>query len=306
MWVPRKPQDSRDPKSIPAAERYYFLEERYPKYGNLVPRDIATREIFDVCVTQGLSVEKERMSVYLDVTELPPGALKKLDGILEISREFQGADPRTNAMKIFPAVHYTMGGLWVDYEKDARTGGLVIGSPRNQHSNVPGVFVLGEADYQYHGANRLGANSLLSCIFAGLIVGPTIENWLKSLPKGKASEQSAALFDGAVAEHKRQMEGLIHGDGNENPYLLHQELGDWMTRCVTVVRHNKDLKACLSKIDEFAHRYERVSLSDKGHWTNQNLSFTRAAGDMILLARVITEGALLRDECRGAHFQAGL
>ena len=303
VWVPRKPQDSRDPKSIPAAERYYFLEERYPKYGNLVPRDIATREIFDVCVTQGLSVEKERMSVYLDVTELPPGALKKLDGILEIYEKFQGADPRTNAMKIFPAVHYTMGGLWVDYEKDARTGGLVIGSPRNQHSNVPGVFVLGEADYQYHGANRLGANSLLSCIFAGLIVGPTIENWLKSLPKGKASEQSAALFDGAVAEHKRQMEGLIHGDGNENPYLLHQELGDWMTRCVTVVRHNKDLKACLSKIDEFAHRYERVSLSDKGHWTNQNLSFTRALGDMILLARVITEGALLRDECRGEHFK---
>ncbi|MFH1110916.1 MAG: succinate dehydrogenase flavoprotein subunit [Planctomycetota bacterium] len=303
VWVPRKPQDPRDPRTIPAAERYYFLEERYPKYGNLVPRDIATREIFDVCVAQGLSVEAGQMCVYLDVTELPPPTLKKLDGILEIYEKFQGVNPREVPMKIFPAVHYSMGGLWVDYERDDNTGGLVLGSPRNHHSNVPGIFVIGEADYQYHGANRLGANSLLSCIFAGLVVGPSIETWLKALPRGGAGDQPVSLFDDAVKVHQQRMDELIHNQGTENPYELHLELGEWMTRCVTVVRNNEDLQACLDKIDEFADRYQRVSLSDKGHWTNQNFSFTRALGDMILLARVITKGALMRDECRGAHYK---
>ncbi len=303
VWVPRKPQDSRDPMSIPAAERYYFLEERYPTFGNLVPRDIATREIFDVCVNDGLSVEQGAMCVYLDVTELPPDTLKKLDGILEIYEKFKGADPRKVPMRIFPAVHYSMGGLWVDFERDGNTGGLVMGSVRNHHSNIPGVFVIGEADYQYHGANRLGANSLLSCIFTGLIVGPTVQTWLGSLPGKGAEDQPVALFDSAVSKHKQQMDNLIKKAGDENPYHLHQELGEWMTRCVTVVRNNKDLQECLDKIGEFEDRYKNVSLSDKTTWTNQNFSFTRALGDMILLARLITQCALLRDECRGAHYK---
>jgi succinate dehydrogenase / fumarate reductase flavoprotein subunit len=303
VWVPRKPQDPRDPKSIPASERYYFLEERYPKYGNLVPRDIATREIFDVCVNQNLSVEKGRLCVYLDVTELAPPVQKKLDGILEIYEKFQGANPRTTPMKIFPAVHYSMGGLWVDYEKNKTTGGLVMGSPRNQHTNVPGIFAIGEADYQYHGANRLGANSLLSCIFAGLITGPSIETWLKNLPKGAAGEAAASLFDKAVSEHKKRDQSLAANPDRENPYKLHDELGDWMTRNVTVVRNNKDLAATVAKIGEFEERYKSVSLADKGGWTNQNLVFARALGEMIVLARVIAQGALQRNECRGAHYK---
>lgn len=303
VWVPKKPQDTRDPLSIPASERYYFLEERYPKYGNLVPRDIATREIFDVCVNQGLSVEKNRLCVYLDVTELSDANKKKLDGILEIYEKFQGVNPREVPMKIFPAVHYTMGGLWVDYEKNEKTGGLVEGSPRNQHTNVPGIFALGEADYQYHGANRLGANSLLSCIFAGLINAPSIENWLKSLKHGKAEDQPQSLFDGAIKSHKQHMDSLVNNEGNENPYKLHDELGEWMTRTCTVVRVNKDIKTCLDKISELEDRYKRVKMADKGNWTNQNLSFTRALGDMILISRIVAQGALQRDECRGAHFK---
>jgi succinate dehydrogenase / fumarate reductase flavoprotein subunit len=303
VWVPRKPQDARDPRSIPASERYYFLEDRYPKYGNLVPRDIATREIFDVCVNQGLSIEKDRLCVYLDVTELPGERLKKLEGILEIYEKFQGVDPRATPMKIFPAVHYSMGGLWVDYAKDDNTGGLVHGSPRNHHSNVPGIFVIGEADFQYHGANRLGANSLLSCVFAGLIVAPAIGNWLKSLRHGSAADQPSSLFEGAVQTHREQMDHLIRNQGGENPYKLHEELGQWMTRNVTVVRSNKELKATLEKLDELSDRYARVNLADKSQWTNQNFSFTRAVGDMILLAKVITLGALKRDECRGAHYK---
>ena len=303
VWVPRKPQDDRDPLTIPKAERYYFLEERYPAYGNLVPRDIATREIFDVCVTQNLSVEAGRMCVYLDLTELSATIHKKLDGILEIYEKFQGVDPRTTPMKIFPAVHYSMGGLWVDYERNNKTGGLLLGSPRNQHSNVPGLFVIGEADYQYHGGNRLGANSLLSCVFSGLIVAPTIESWLGSLPAGSTADQRESLFSAAVNEHKQCMDDLINSTGTENPYTLHQELGDWMTRNVTVVRNNKDLRATLDKIGEFEERFARVGLSDHSTWTNQNFSFARALGDMILLARVIAQGALQRDECRGAHYK---
>ena len=304
VWVPRKPQDPRDPKIIPASERYYFLEERYPKYGNLVPRDIATREIFAVCVNQGLSVEKGRLCVYLDVTELAPAAQKKLDGILEIYEKFQGANPRTTPMKIFPAVHYSMGGLWVDYDKNLTTGGLVHGSPRNQHTNVPGIYAIGEADYQYHGANRLGANSLLSCIFAGLITGPAIETWLKNLPKGSAStDGKASLFEAAVAEHKKRDRDIAANPGTENPYTLHDELGDLMTRNVTVVRNNKDLAATVAKIGEYEERYKHISLVDKGNWTNQNLVFARALGEMIMLARVIAQGALQRNECRGAHYK---
>ena len=303
VWVPRKPHDSRDPLAIPPSERYYFLEERYPKYGNLVPRDIATREIFEVCANQGLSVEKGRLCVYLDVTELSPASLKKLDGILEIYEKFQGQDPRKVPMKIFPAVHYTMGGLWVDYERDARTGGLVIGSPRNQHTNLPGIFAIGEADYQYHGANRLGANSLLSCVFSGLIVAPSVENWLKSLPHGSAADQPQSLFADGVKTHQRRTDQLINNQGDENPYDLHRELGEWMTRNTTVVRNNKDIRATLEKIDELDDRYHNVSLSDKGRWTNQNLSFTRALGYMLIIARVIAQGALQRNECRGAHYK---
>ncbi len=303
VWVPKKPQDERDAQSIPASERFYFLEERYPAYGNLVPRDIATREIFDVCVNLDLSVEQGKMCVYLDVTELSAATQKKLEGILEIYEKFQGADPRKVPMKIFPGVHYSMGGLWVDYERNDETGGLVSGSPRNQQSSVPGLFVIGEADYQYHGANRLGANSLLSCVFSGLLVAPTVENRLNSLGDGAAADQPSSLFHDAVASHTRQADDLIAGQGDENPYKLHAELGECMTRACTVVRNNKDLAGMLMKLDEFDARSTKLSLSDKSSWTNQNLSFARAVADMVLLARVIVKGALARDECRGAHYK---
>ena len=248
MFGFRKPQDQRDPKSIPEGERYYFLEERYPKYGNLVPRDIATREIFSICTEDGLSVDQDRLAVYLDLTHIPRATLdQKLGGILEIYEKFQGVDPRTTPMKIFPAVHYSMGGLWVDYERTAE-GGLKIGSPRNQQTSIEGMYAIGECDYQYHGANRLGANSLLSCIFSGLIVAPSIETRLKSKSAKAAGENSALFENAAVGEQRRQHEALLHrqpstksGARRDNPYNIHQELGLVMTKAATVVRHNKTL-----------------------------------------------------------------
>lgn len=301
VWVPRKPQDTRPPKSIPESERYYFLEERYPKYGNLVPRDIATREIFDICVNEGLSVEANRMCVYLDLTHIARAELdRKLGGILEIYEKFQGVDPREAPMKIFPAVHYSMGGLWVDYVKGAH-GGLEAGNPRNQMTNIEGLYALGECDYQYHGANRLGANSLLSCIFSGLFVGPCIETYMKG--KKAASELDSGLFTSAVAQQEKRHQALLDNRGGENPYLIHQELGDIMTRAATVVRRNDQLKDALAKVGELAERASRCSLSDSGSWTNQNVIFTKALQDMFPIAKSILKGALLRDECRGAHFK---
>ena len=145
---------------------WYFLEEKYPAYGNLVPRDIATREIFDVCVNQKLGVNGENM-VYLDLSHKDPKELDiKLGGIIEIYEKFMGDDPRKVPMKIFPAVHYSMGGLWVDYD---------------QMTNIPGIFAAGECDYSQHGANRLGANSLLSAIYAGMVAGPNSVNYMKKL-----------------------------------------------------------------------------------------------------------------------------
>ena len=301
VWVPRKPQDVRDPKSIPESERYYFLEDRYPKYGNLVPRDIATREIFDICVNEGLSVEAERQCVYLDLTHIPRKELdRKLAGILDIYEKFQGVDPRDNPMKIFPAVHYVMGGLWVDYERTSE-GGLRINSPKTHGTNIPGLYAIGECDYQYHGANRLGANSLLSCIFSGLIVAPAMQSLLDS-SKGEAA--TAALLESARKDHQSRHDALLkRKGGKENPYLIHQELGDVMTRVATVVRRNAQLQTGLDKVRELSERAQNCSLSDTGNWTNQNVVFTKALIDMFPIAEAILQGALQRDESRGAHYK---
>ena len=303
VWVPRTPHDVRDPTEIPDSDRYYFLEERYPAYGNLVPRDIATREIFDICVNEGLSVEKDRQCVYLDLTHIERSELdRKLGGILEIYEKFQGVDPRDKPMKIFPAVHYSMGGLWVDYERTAE-GGLAPGSLQNQATSIPGLYAIGECDYQYHGGNRLGANSLLSCIFSGLFVAPTLQNVLNNNAKS-AADMPSSLFDNAVGrEQQKHNELLNRTSGTENPYLIHQELGDVMTRAATVVRRNEQLEEACEKVNELSDRADKCALSDTGNWSNQNVVFTKSLVDMFPIAKCIIKGALQRDECRGAHYK---
>ena len=299
VWVPRTPQDPRDPKDIPAAERYYFLEERYPQYGNLVPRDIATREIFDICTTDGLSVEQDRLCVYLDLTHIPRETLdRKLGGILEIYEKFQGVDPRDTPMKIFPAVHYSMGGLWVDYEKNA-SGGLLEGSPRNQQTNIAGLYAIGECDYQYHGANRLGANSLLSCIFSGLFCASGV---IAGASRG--GKEHGRLFNAAVKRQEDRHQAILSRPaGESNPYDIHGKLGDVMTRAATVVRRNDQLSQAYDEVCRLEDLWRHCSLSDTGNWTNQNVVFTKSLGDMFPIAKLILKGALLRDECRGAHYK---
>jgi succinate dehydrogenase / fumarate reductase flavoprotein subunit len=284
VWVPKTPGDKRDPKSIPDSERWYFLEEWYPKYGNLVPRDVATRAIHKVVYEHNLGIDGKPM-VYLDLTHVDRKVLdRKLEGILEIYEKFVGDDPRDTPMKIFPGMHYTMGGLWVDF---------------NQATNVSGIFAAGECEHQYHGANRLGANSLVSCIYGGFVSGPNAVKYARGLQAVEANGH----FD---AERKRQVEineRLMRSDGAENPFKLWMELGDLMTRNCTVIRYNKNLQETDAKLVELLERYRQVNLSDRTQWANTTIAFTRQLYNMLQLARVIAQGAAMRDESRGSHYK---
>ncbi|CAM4308013.1 succinate dehydrogenase / fumarate reductase flavoprotein subunit [Paenibacillus endophyticus] len=266
---------------------WYFLEEKYPAYGNLVPRDIATREIFSVCVDQKLGINQENM-VYLDLSHKDPKELDvKLGGIIEIYEKFMGDDPRKIPMKIFPAVHYSMGGMWVDY---------------NQMTNIPGLFAAGECEYQYHGANRLGANSLLSAIYGGMVAGPKAVEYIKGLKKS-AEDVASSVFD---RENKRQTDkynSIINMNGNENAYVIHKELGEWMTNNMTVVRFNDKLEQTIHKIKELKQRYAKININDTAQWNNAGVAFTRQLWNMLELSEAMTLGGLLRNESRGAHYK---
>ncbi|ADV93637.1 MULTISPECIES: succinate dehydrogenase flavoprotein subunit [Bacillus] len=266
---------------------WYFLEEKYPAYGNLVPRDIATREIFDVCVNQKLGINGENM-VYLDLSHKDPKELDiKLGGIIEIYEKFMGDDPRKLPMKIFPAVHYSMGGLWVDYD---------------QMTNIPGLFAAGECDYSMHGGNRLGANSLLSAIYGGMVAGPNAVKYVNGL-ESSAEDMSSSLFDAHVKKEEEKWADIMSMDGTENAYVLHKELGEWMTANVTVVRHNDKLLKTDDKIQELMERFKKININDTTKWSNQGAMFTRQFSNMLQLARVITLGAYNRNESRGAHYK---
>ncbi|MGV3466424.1 MAG: succinate dehydrogenase flavoprotein subunit [Heyndrickxia sp.] len=266
---------------------WYFLEEKYPAYGNLVPRDIATREIFHVCVDQKLGINGENM-VYLDLSHKDPHELDvKLGGIIEIYEKFVGEDPHKVPMKIFPAVHYSMGGLWVDYK---------------QHTSIEGLFACGECDFSQHGANRLGANSLLSAIYGGMVAGPEAVNYIEGL-ETSTDGLSSSIFDRAVKDQEEKWNNILSLNGTENAYVLHKELGEWMTENVTVVRYNDKLKKTDDKILELMERYKNINVNDTAKWSNQAAAFTRQLQNMLQLARVITIGALNRNESRGAHYK---
>jgi succinate dehydrogenase / fumarate reductase flavoprotein subunit len=301
VWVPRDPMDKRDPMQIPEKDRRFFLEEKYPLYKNLVPRDVASREIFTVCFSEQAGIMK-RNEVYLDLTHIPEAMLrKKLAGILEIYEKFMGVDPYHNPMKVFPAVHYSMGGLWCDYERDAR-GSLKMGSPRNHATNIPGLYNVGESDYQYHGGNRLGANSLLSTIYGGMVTGPAMATYVDNLDKS-AHDLPSTLFEKAEAAEEKKYAKIGASDGDENPYQIHKDLGDMMLRDCTIERHNDVLDKVIDKIGELEDRFTRVSALDTGAKANQALPFVRHLEGMLVLARVIAQGARNRDECRGSHYK---
>ena len=285
VWVPRNVADTRAPKDIPEAERFYFLEEKYPAYGNLVPRDIATREIFQVCLDgQGVGGQNQ---VYLDLTHIPADVLtERLGAILEIYEMFVGDDPRYVPMRIFPGVHYSMGGLWVDFE---------------QRTNIPGLFAAGECDYSIHGANRLGANSLVSCVYGGFTAAPSAIEYAQNVERGNT--ETNGIFDGELQRQQEINDQIIKNEGTENQYKLHEEMGKVMTDNVTVVRYNDRLKATDDKLLELIDRFHNISINDSNLWATQAVPHARQLWNMLQLARVITLGALNRNESRGAHFK---
>jgi succinate dehydrogenase / fumarate reductase flavoprotein subunit len=288
VWVPKNPADQRAPRSIPEAERFYFLEEWYPKYGNLVPRDIATRAIHRIVYQERLGLGG-KAAVYLDVTHIPRETLdRKLEGILEIYEKFLGVDPREEPMQVFPAMHYTMGGMWIN--------------AHDQATSVPGIYAAGECEYQYHGANRLGANSLVSCIFGGGLAGPAAVKYAAGLQSG-AEAASSVVFEKEKKRQEEKNQALISSQGDENPITIWRELGEIMTEHVTVTRINKNLERADAGIQALQARYVNVNLSDRTKWSNQTLNFARELDNMLILARVITLGALQRNESRGAHYK---
>ncbi len=288
VWVPKNPSDQRAPRTIPESERFYFLEEWYPKYGNLVPRDIATRAIHRIVYQEKLGL-LGKAAVYLDVTHIPRETLdRKLEGILEIYEKFLGVDPREEPMQVFPAMHYTMGGIWINGQ--------------DQSTSVPGIYAAGECEYQYHGANRLGANSLVSCIFGGGLAGPAAVKYAGNLSVG-ADAVASTVFEKEKQRQEERNQALVSNQGSENPITIWRELGEIMTEHVTVTRINKNLELADNKIRDLQGRYQKVNLSDRTAWSNQTLNFTRELENMLILARVVTLGALQRNESRGAHYK---
>jgi succinate dehydrogenase / fumarate reductase, flavoprotein subunit len=303
VWVPgdsSKQILAPNGEMIPCGETgkpWYFLEEMYPGYGNLVSRDVGAREILRVCEL-GLGVDGGQQ-VYLDVTHLPKETHHKLESVLDIYRKFTGEDPRKTPMRIFPGVHYSMGGAWVDWPASDDPDR----ERRFRHmTNLPGCFNCGESDFQYHGANRLGANSLLSCIYSGLVVGDEVIRYLKGMTKTH-EDVSGALYDQETHIVEQEKNTLLKRTGGENVHKLHEELSDLMVRHVTVVRNNQELEYTYKEIMKIRERAQNVSLDDTGQFVNQTMQFALQFPSMVELALVITKGALLRDEFRGSHYK---
>lgn len=289
-----------DGREIPCGvtgEPWYFLEDLYPAFGNLVPRDIGAREVLRVC-EMGLGVDGEDQ-VYLDVTHLPEATLHKLDSVLEIYSQFTGENPHKVPMRIFPAVHYSMGGAWVDWpavdDSDRES--------RYRHmTNLLGCFNIGESEFQYHGANRLGANSLLACIFAGLVAGKEVPQYVDSLDSSY-SDLGNTMYETALAKEDSLKQNLLSRNGEENIHQLHDELAKSMVHNVSVKRDNKGLQETLSVLKNLKERYQKISLDDRSNCLNQTYVFANQFAYMLSLAEVITLGALQRNEFRGSHFK---
>ena len=303
VWVygdSSKSIETPDGRVIPCGktgEPWYFLEEFYPAFGNLVPRDIGSREVLRVCEL-GLGIDGKDQ-VFLDVTHLSSEKHHKLKAILDIYRKFTGEDPTKVPMKIFPAVHYSMGGAWVDWP--------AADDPDRwerfrQMTNIPGCFNIGESEYLYHGANRLGANSLVSCIFGGLVAGVEVPRYLETLTHSYGN-MAQGMYAEALSLEEEFRHDLLTREGKENVHALHDELATTMVRHVTVKRSNPALKKALEKIYELRERYQNISLDDRGTLVNQTLTFAHQFRSMLELSLVMTKGALLRDEFRGAHFK---
>ncbi len=308
LWVPRQTGDTRKPSEIGEKDRWYFCEELDPTYGNLLSRDLVSFIIYCVCrMGRGVGGKQQ---VYLDISHLHREQGKSretindlLGGVLEIYEKFMREDPIDNPMRIYPAVHYTMGGLWVDYEKGTDGASLDLDSPRNQMTSIPGLFAAGECEYQYHGANRLGANALLTCLTGGELAAQGVQAYLTKGLEGGYEEIASSRLDEARKGAEAEYQALNRSNGSENPYRVLADLQETMWNYCGIWRLQKELVEARSKLDELGQRARQCSLIDTAGWSNQAVPFTRSLIHMVEMGKAIVGGAILRDESRGAHFK---
>ena len=293
VWVPLHKGDRRPPSKIPDDERDYYLERRYPSFGNLVPRDVASRNAKAVC-DEGRGVGETSLAVYLDfrdaIGRLGPHMIQERYGnLFDMYQRITGEDPNSVPMRIYPAIHYTMGGLWVDY---------------NLMSNVPGLYVIGEANFSDHGANRLGASALMQGLADGYFVLPnTIGDYLAANPLEPVDRSNAAVRD-AEAGVARFTRRLLEANGTRSVDSFHRELGKIMWDNCGMSRTAGSLERALSKIPELRDEYWRdVRVVGSGEELNQSLEKAGRVADFFELAELISTDALQRNESCGGHFR---
>ncbi|NYH46143.1 succinate dehydrogenase / fumarate reductase flavoprotein subunit [Micromonospora jinlongensis] len=294
VWVPKAKGDDRNPRDIPEAERDYYLERIYPSFGNLVPRDIASRAAKNVC-DEGRGVGPTKLGVYLDfadaINRLGRKAIEaKYGNLFEMYERITGEDPYEVPMRIYPAVHYTMGGLWVDYDLQ---------------SNIPGLFVIGEANFSDHGANRLGASALMQGLADGYFVLPTtIANYLASGPLEKVDASHPAAVE-ARTDVEDRVQRLLAVNGDRTVDSFHRELGQIMWEHCGMERSEAGLRKAIDEIRSLREQFwQRVKVSGTGEELNQSLEKAGRVADFFELAELMCIDALHREESCGGHFRA--
>jgi len=293
VWVPKKKGDTRPPDQIPEAERDYYLERRYPSFGNLVPRDVASRNAKAVC-DEGRGVGDSGLAVYLDfgdaIQRLGPSVIKARYGnLFDMYTKITDENPYKSPMRIYPAIHYTMGGLWVDY---------------NLMSTIPGLHVLGEANFSDHGANRLGASALMQGLADGYFVIPyTLANYLGGTPLPAVSTDHDA-FKEAEAAAQGHIDRLLSIKGKKTPRQLHRELGAILWDDVGMARTDAGLRRALARIPELrAEFWQNVSVPGPPNNVNKNLEYAGRVADYLEFGELLALDALHRTESCGGHFR---
>lgn len=293
VWVPKKLGDTRPASQIPESERDYYLERRYPSFGNLVPRDVASRAAKERC-DAGFGVGSTKLAVYLDFAEAigrlgQDEVSGRYGNLFHMYQKITAENPYQTPMMIFPAIHYTMGGLWVDY---------------NLMSNIPGLFVLGEANFSDHGANRLGASALMQGLADGYFVIPyTIGNYLGGTKLDQVSSSHAAFVDNEKLI-KEQIDKLMGVNGKRTVDSFHRELGLLMWDKCGMARNEKGLTDALKKIPEIRDEFwKNVKVSGQPESFNQSLEKATRVADYLEFAEVLVNDALVRKESCGGHFR---
>ena len=293
VWVPRKKDDNRNPTSIPEEERDYYLERLYPSFGNLVPRDVASRRAKDMC-DKGHGVGQTKLAVYLDfsnaISRLGCDTISaKYGNLFDMYKQITGENPYETPMRIYPAVHYTMGGLWVDY---------------NLMSNVPGLFVLGEANFSDHGANRLGASALMQGLADGYFVIPqTIGDYL-SKKLGETVSTNDSAFKSTENDVKTRVDKILSVNGSRTVDDIHKELGKILWDNVGMSRDKSGLESAIKKIPELRDQFwNDVQIPGNNKSLNPELEKAGRLADFLELGETMARDALSREESCGGHFR---